>query len=202
MKRLTNSTVMMTALAAVASVFLWFSAPARAQMQPGLPAVNVGYCQTPAASLASAIGFSGCVAASFTGTCSGTVLTASAVTGQISPGWPLSGTGIVAGTFVQSNGTGTGGAGTYNTSQACTSSGASLTAVGPPNGANFVMMQSETQNIRWRDDGAAPTTTVGMLLNTTATFPTLYNGQMGKVQFIDATAGGLLDAAFYKTSSP
>ena len=53
---------------------------------------------------------------------------------------------------------------TTSTSQACTSSGASLTAVGPPNGAGFVLVSAETQSIRWRDDGGAPTTTVGMLL--------------------------------------
>jgi hypothetical protein len=189
-------------IAAVALVFVWIGGPARAQMQIGIPAVPMGYCQTPAASLVSAVGFSSCVAASFTATCAGNVLTASAVTGDISPGWPLSGTGISAGTFVQSQGTGTGGAGTYIVSQTCTSSGASLTAVGPPNGANFVLMQSEAQNIRWRDDGGSPTTTVGMLLNSTALVPTLYNGQLGKIQFIDAVAGGILDASFYKTSSP
>ena len=134
-------------------------------------------------------------------TSAGTTLTASAVTGDISVGWPLSGTGITAGTYVASLGTGTGGAGTYIASQACTSSGASLTTVGPPNGATLVLLGADAQLIRWRDDGASPTTAVGMGLIPTQQ-PFLYNGTMSKMQFIDAVAGGLLNASFYKTSSP
>lgn len=174
---------------------------ARAQMQVGLPATPLGYCQTPAASLSSAVGLSACVGASFTATCSGSTLTASAVTGDINLGWPLSGTGIVAGTYVLSYGTGTGGSGTYITSQPCTSSSNSVTAVGPPIGANFALMQAETQNIRWRDDGGAPTTTVGVILPSGLS-PLMYNGTLKNIQFIDATAGGILDVSFYKTSSP
>jgi hypothetical protein len=178
-----------------------FAGPARAQLQAGIPITPLGYCQTPAASLASAVSFSACVGASFTGTCSGTVLTASAVTGDINIGWTVTGTGVTAGTTITSNGTGTGGAGTYNVSQTCTSSGASLTTVGPPIGATSVLIQAEAQNIRFRDDGAAPTTAVGSLL-ISGTNPFLYNGTLKNIQFIDATAGGILDASFYKTSSP
>jgi hypothetical protein len=181
---------------AIIAALLWL-APASAQMQQGVPAAPLGYCQTPAASLTSAVGFSACVSASFTGTCSGATLTASAVTGDISVGWPVSGTGIVAGTFISAMGTGTGGAGTYTVSQACTSSGASLTTVGPPNGGNFVMMQAEAQSIRWRDDGGTPTTTSGMLL--LAVSPQGYTGTMSAIRFIDATAGGLLNASFYRS---
>lgn len=187
--------------AAAFSLAVALASPAKGQLASGLPVTPLGYCQTPAASLVSATGFSTCVAASFTATCSGTTITASAVTGDISVGWPLSGTGIVAGTYVQALGTGTGGAGTYTASQPCTSSGASLQAVGPPNGATLVLLGADTQSIRWRDDGGAPTTTSGMLLLATQQ-PFLYNGTLRNMQFIDATAGGLLNAAFYKTSSP
>jgi hypothetical protein len=164
--------------------------------QPGIPAAAVGYCQIPAASTTSAVGFSACVAASFTGTCSGSTITASAVTGDIGVGWPLSGTGITAGTYVLALGTSTGGAGTLVASQSCTSSGASLTTIGPPNGANMVYLQAEAQNARWRDDGASPTTTVGMLLLTTQN-PTVYNGPIQFWKVINATAGTIIDAAFY-----
>lgn len=188
------------AIAAV-SVFFPIREDAEAQMSTGVSVVPSGYCQTPAASLASAVSFSACVGSSFTGTCSGTTLTASAVTGDINVGWPLSGTGITAGTFVSALGTGTGGAGTYIVSQTCTSSSNALTTIGPPNGANMVLLQAETQNIRWRDDGGAPTTAVGSLL-ISAQNPFLYTGTLKNVQFIDATAGGLLDASFYRAGAP
>lgn len=68
-------------------------------------------------------------AATFTGTGSGTNLTASAVTGTIHVGDMISGTGVTAGTTIVSQTSGTtGGAGVYVTSAATTSSGASLTS--------------------------------------------------------------------------
>jgi hypothetical protein len=188
-------------VAAFVAFMLWLPLPARAQFQTGLPLQALGVCQIATAGLNSQVNFSACVGASFTATCAGNVITASAVTGDINPGWPLSGTGITAGTFVASLGTGTGGAGTYIASQTCTSSGASLTTVGPPNGATAVLFQAETQNVRWRDDGGAPTTTVGMLMTTTAA-PLMYSGPVANIRVISATAGAALDAAFYKSSSP
>jgi hypothetical protein len=180
-----------------------FPGPAAAQMQAGMSVTPIGYCQTPAASLASAVDLSACVAASFTGTCAGTTLTASSVTGDIGAGWPVTGTGITAGTRIGSQVTGTpGGAGTYLVTQSCTSSAASLTTVGPPFGANAALIQAETQNIRWRDDGANPTTTNGMLLLSAQPTPMMYSGTLSAMKFIDATAGGLLDVSFYKASSP
>lgn len=72
------------------------------------------------------------IGASFTGTGSGTNLTASAVTGEIKPGDRINGTGVPAGTNIVSQSSGTpGGAGVYVTSAATTSSGASLTS-NPP----------------------------------------------------------------------
>lgn len=76
--------------------------------------------------------------------------------------------------------------------------GLSSCASGIPAGANMILMQSEAQVIRWRDDGPAPTTTVGMELVNTASVPTVYNGTLSKIQFIDAVAGGILDVSFYK----
>lgn len=171
--------------------------PARAQMAAGTRATPMGYCQISASSLGSATGLSACVAATFTGTCSGSTLTASSVTGAINVGWTITGTGIPSGAIVAAKGTGTGGAGTYTLSAACTASSASLSAVGPPVGATFATFQAETQNIRFRDDGAAPSTTVGQIL-IQGQPPTSYTGTMTALSFIDATAGGLLDASFYK----
>jgi len=66
--------------------------------------------------------------ASFTGSASGTTLTASSVIGFISVGDTIVGSGMPAGTTIVAYGSGTGGAGTYTLSQAATSSSASLTA--------------------------------------------------------------------------
>jgi hypothetical protein len=69
------------------------------------------------------------VGGSFTGTGSGTNLTASAVTGLISAGDVILGTGVPANTTIVSQTSGTpGGAGVYVTSNATTSSGATLSA--------------------------------------------------------------------------
>lgn len=69
--------------------------------------------------------------ATFTATGTGTSLAASAVTGLISIGDTVAGTGVPAGTTIvaQVSGT-TGGAGTYTTSQATTISAATATAYG------------------------------------------------------------------------
>lgn len=69
------------------------------------------------------------IGAQFTGTGSGTNLTASAVTGTIAVGDLVVGTGVPASTTISSQTSGTpGGAGVYVTNNATTSSGAALTA--------------------------------------------------------------------------
>lgn len=66
--------------------------------------------------------------ASFTGTGSGTTLTVTSVTGTVRPGDTLSGTGVPANTKIVAQLSGTpNGAGTYQTNNATTSSGAALT---------------------------------------------------------------------------
>lgn len=70
--------------------------------------------------------------ATFTGTGSGTNLTASAVTGSIGIGNVISGTGVPGGTTIVSQTSGTpGGAGVYVTSGATTASTAAITANSP-----------------------------------------------------------------------
>jgi hypothetical protein len=189
-----------TVAALLLAFILLIPAKVRAQFQAGLPMISMGYCQAPSGSMSSSSSFSVCVGASFTGTCSGTQLTASAVTGDINVSWPLSGTGIVAGTYVVS-GPSLGGAGVYTVSQACTSSAASLTTIGPPIGATLVLMQAETQNVRWRDDNGAPTASVGMLLASGGA-PFGYSGTISQLHFIQAAASAILDASFYRSSSP
>lgn len=67
----------------------------------------------------------------FTGTQSGTNLTASSVTGTIGVGSTLNGSGVAANSIILSQTSGTtGGAGVYVTDQAGTASGSSITATG------------------------------------------------------------------------
>lgn len=73
----------------------------------------------------------GSMGATFTATGSGTNLTVSSVTGLISIGETISGTGVPAGTTIVSQTSGTtGGAGVYVTSQATTASAATVTSFG------------------------------------------------------------------------
>ncbi len=73
----------------------------------------------------------------------------------------------------------------------------SATIMPVPAGADVALISPETQNIRWRDDGTAPTATVGMILYTGDTL--WYSGDLSKLQLIEvaATAGG--HVAFYDT---
>lgn len=72
----------------------------------------------------------------------------------------------------------------------------SATGLTPPAGARFALIQCETANVRFRDDGTAPTTTVGMLLVAGAA-PWLYSGNLAAIKFIQVAAGAVLDVTFY-----
>ena len=61
---------------------------------------------------------------------------------------------------------------------------------------NAVLLLSETQNVRWRADGTAPTATVGMLIPTTATQPFYYDGDLNAIRFIEAAASAKLNVVY------
>lgn len=65
-----------------------------------------------------------------------------------------------------------------------------------PAETKYVMIQAESQNIRWRDDGTNPTTTVGMLL--VAGDILVYSGVMSSIKFIEVSASAKLNVTFYK----
>ena len=69
---------------------------------------------------------------------------------------------------------------------------------GIPTGANMILLGAEAQSVRWRDDGVAPTTAIGMVIISTQQ-PFLYSGTLSKLQFINATAGSILNVSFYKS---
>lgn len=54
---------------------------------------------------------------------------------------------------------------------------------------------AETQSVRWRDDGVAPTASVGMLLPVNTVF--VYDGDISRIQFIETTASASLSVSYY-----
>lgn len=173
-----------------------FIAPARAQTtNPALPIVPLGYCQLTAAQLAASIGLASCTRSAFTGTASGTSLTASSVTGIILPGDVVVGTGVPAGTTIVS-GPAAGGAGVYITSVATTASSASLTSGGIPPGATSAYLQVDTAAVRYRDDGGAPTASIGVSIASAGTL--FYAGTLSKIRFILQTGSPLVNVSFYR----
>jgi hypothetical protein len=188
---------------------IFFTKPAYPQnIFPGQPIVPLGYCNLSSAQLAASVGLAACVSATFTATGSGTNLTVSAVTGAVRPGQTVTGTGVPTGTTIVSQTSGTPfGAGVYVTSQATTSSGASLSSGGIPiatpttPGANAALLEADTANIRFRDDGGAPTAAIGVFLVGTATNnvqnQVFYTGTLSAIQFILSTGTPTLHIAFY-----
>lgn len=172
--------------------------PVRAQTTiPGIPIVPLGYCQLSAAQLAASIGLASCTRAAFTGTGSGTALTTTSVSGIILIGDGVAGTGVPAGTTVVSQTSGTvGGAGVYVTSVATTSGSASLTSGGIPPGATAAYLQVDTAAVRYRDDGGAPTASVGVSIASAGTL--FYAGTLSKIRFILQTGSPLVNIAFYR----
>lgn len=60
-----------------------------------------------------------------------------------------------------------------------------------------IVISVEGQAIRYRDDGTAPTATVGMPLPV-GNQPFYYTGTIGAIQFIQQTAGAIVNVAFYR----
>ena len=114
----------------VAAVLIMLAAPCAAQTTvPGQPIVPLGYCQIPAATLASAVKL--------------------------------------------------------------------LTACSIPAGATMARLQAETANVRYRDDGAAPTASIGSLI-LAGNAGIFYSGSLGALQFIGASGSPVLDVSFYR----
>jgi len=78
-----------------------------------------------------------------------------------------------------------------------------------PAGATYALINVEgiagTDSVRWRDDGTAPTTSVGMLVDGTnaATTspqppPFLYAGDLSAIQFIVALGNPILNVSYYR----
>jgi hypothetical protein len=65
-----------------------------------------------------------------------------------------------------------------------------------PNGATFALIQNNgAQPARWRDDGPAPTTTMGLRIR--AGDEREYRGNLSALKFIREAAGVTLDVNYY-----
>lgn len=71
----------------------------------------------------------------------------------------------------------------------------SATALTVPAGAKRALIRPEAQAVRWRDDGTAPTASVGMQLDFGETLP--YTGNLLSLRFIEISSGAKLNVAYY-----
>ena len=62
-------------------------------------------------------------------------------------------------------------------------------------GPTMALIRCESQNVRWRDDGTAPTASVGQLLNTGDAME--YDGDLKRIQFIETSASAKLNICYY-----
>lgn len=69
-------------------------------------------------------------------------------------------------------------------------------AVGIPAGTEQVVLQAETQNVRYRDDNASPTASVGMILQANVIY-TFTVAQIAQMKVIEVTASAKLNITCY-----
>jgi hypothetical protein len=77
-----------------------------------------------------------------------------------------------------------------------TSTGLTLTSPTVLGTPAYFLIKPEAQAVRWRDDGVAPTATVGQPLAAGEAFK--YDSKnIAKLRFISQTAGGIINATAY-----
>jgi hypothetical protein len=72
------------------------------------------------------------------------------------------------------------------------------TALTVPGTATYAIVTVEAQTVRYRDDGVAPTATVGMPLPAQAVLVVGGAAELAAIRFIQATAGAIIDVSYYK----
>lgn len=60
----------------------------------------------------------------------------------------------------------------------------------------LAIIQAEAVAVRWRDDGTAPTSTVGMRLIAGDSLE--YDGDLNKIRFIEESASAKLNVSYYQ----
>jgi hypothetical protein len=66
----------------------------------------------------------------------------------------------------------------------------------PSTGVVLVLVQAESQDIRWRDDGTDPTASVGMVIEAGQTLA--YTGNPAVLKLIEAAASAKANISYYK----
>lgn len=67
---------------------------------------------------------------------------------------------------------------------------------GYPDSTTIAEITVEAQGIRWRDDGVAPTASVGMPVAAGNSFQ--YAGDLSAIQFIQQASGAIINVSYYK----
>ncbi|HEY7294248.1 MAG TPA: hypothetical protein VH916_04360 [Dehalococcoidia bacterium] len=62
--------------------------------------------------------------------------------------------------------------------------------------ASYAFIQVDTANVRWRDDGTAPTASVGVQLASAGSF--WYAGTLSAIQFIAVSGSPVLNVSYYR----
>ena len=77
---------------------------------------------------------------------------------------------------------------------------AALSSVTPlssiPAGATRALLQAESQNVRWRDDGTDPTAAVGIAIYVGQLVE--YVGNLSAIKFIEVAGGAKLNISYYR----
>lgn len=73
---------------------------------------------------------------------------------------------------------------------------AAATGITAPAGATLAMIQAESQNVRWRDDGTNPTASVGMII--AAGDILMYTGDFSAIRLIEVTGSAKLNITYYR----
>ena len=74
---------------------------------------------------------------------------------------------------------------------------ASATALTLPAGAKYAWISVQTAAVSWRDDGTAPTATVGMIQPAGLT-PFMYAGNLATIQFILVSGSPIVNVSYYR----
>jgi hypothetical protein len=69
------------------------------------------------------------------------------------------------------------------------------TALTVPSGATMAVIVPESQSVRWRDDGVAPTSAIGMPLTSPITLS--YDGDLTRIRFIEQAASATINVSYY-----
>lgn len=79
--------------------------------------------------------------------------------------------------------------------QIVTATLAASTALGVPNGSRIAVIQAVGQAISWRDDGTAPTATIGMSIP--AGGELVYDGTLTAIRLIQVASGATANISYY-----